>query len=97
MTTYHIERDLLQHRGAETWSVYRTTPHGGFARNFTATGSMAKERADFVRALFDRERTPDDERFLQRLLAGDKAADAELRVIVGAQPRSERRGGRFAA
>jgi hypothetical protein len=97
MTTYKTERDLGQDRQTDTFSVYRTTRHDGWRRVFTARGAKARERADHVRELFQRERSCDDERFLQRLLAGDAGADAELRVIVGAQPRSTHRGGRFAS
>ena len=64
---------------------------------FVAAGDKAKERADFVCALFSRERTGDEERFLQRILKGEVDAEAELRTIVGAKPRSQSRGGRFRA
>jgi len=100
MTKYIIARALLRHAGAESWEVYKITSSGGRKAMFIATGSKANERAEYVRALLERERSADDERFLQRLFAGDKAADSELREIVGAQPRSTTRGrerGAFAA
>lgn len=89
--SYSVIRELgaggLHHNNK--WSVYKTPAHSDSGSSiFTAAGSKAKERAEHVAGMFRRERSPDDERFLQQLLGGDRQADAKLRKIVGANPRS---------
>lgn len=89
---YQVTREL----GADNkthhnnkWAVSKTPAHSSTGKSiFVAAGAKAQERAEYVAALFQRERLPNEERFLQRLLSGDKAADAELRAIVGAAPRA---------
>jgi len=96
MTQYTVGKLLREEHGAngssQRWAVYRNG-----AALYVANGDKSQERSEYVLALVLKDRSPDEERFFQKLLAGDRAADAELRVIVGAQPRSTVRRGRVHA
>lgn len=92
MHTYQVTRVL----GADNnthhnnkWSVRRCRNGAGKGTEvFVAAGDKARERAEYVRDMFSRVRSPEEECFFQRLLADNRAADNELRTIVGANPRA---------
>ena len=86
-TTRVLGADRKTHHNNK-WAVRKFT-NGGFGNNlFVAAGHKAEERAEYVRDMFARDLTADEMRFFQKLLSGDNVADDELRVIVGANPRS---------
>ena len=86
-TTRVIGADRKTHHNNK-WAVRKFT-NGGFGHDvFVAAGDKAEERAEYVRDMFARELTVNEQRFFQKLLSGDNVADNELRAIVGAKPRS---------
>ena len=86
-TTRVIGADRKTHHNNK-WAVRKFT-NGGLAHDvFVAAGDKAEERSEYVRDMFARELTVNEQRFFQKLLSGDNVADNELRAIVGAKPRS---------